>query len=99
MKVRFALGALCVEEIDGIGLTGGEPQFVEVDRVCHRGVRSSEINHEFIVDVDEEVIIPLKAEDVTLSIGELHVEFERKMEVVSEIVSRLVAEPVQRKEC
>src|SRR5690606_21963619 len=92
-EVRLAGASLGLEEIEVVALTHGEPDLVG-DRVelhlrAEGAVDPTQVDHQTIVDEDEDVVVPREPEHLAALVAELRVDLGREVEVV---LTPLVAE-------
>ena len=73
---------LGVEDFHGVGLADREPQAVHVHRALERGVQPAEIQRQFPVDEEPQVIVAAEGEDLAALIRELRMQLGREVEVV-----------------
>jgi hypothetical protein len=81
-EVRLGRVTFGKEEVERIVLAGGQAESVQTDCGRLHAMDSAEVDHQLVIDEDEDVVVTGEAEGLTRLIGKLRVKLQREMIVV-----------------
>ena len=81
-EVRLHRVTLGVEDVEGVIGAHGEAESVEVDGAGAVAVDAADVDHEFLVNEDPDVVVAGECEGLTAGVSEDGVNFSREVEVV-----------------